>query len=378
MYQQPKRLEFLDTIRGLAAMAVLLGHSIVFKWPPAILHLLNFPFLNILFNGEEAVAMFFVLSGFLLSRPYFISGQQGQPPRKLFLPTFYLRRFTRIWLPWFFAFVLSALAQMSIFRDWTTSLPTNEWFHTFWRVPFTFENALRQCLFIMHDPKIQLLNQDWSLGIELKASILLPLFIFLCGVWSPWSLLAVSTVWLVLSGMGYAYCSFILGVILARHSGRVLAGLEAKPLPVKAGLLMLGLLFYEAHHFVTDWLGYSWAVRYSWVITSAGCMLILLASMSSRRIQATLHLPPLIFLGRISYSIYLLQFIVILCVLPAWMHLLNLWGIQRTVWLFPLNFIASVCLTLGLATLCHLWVEKPCIELGHRLSRKIQAKYGNG
>ena len=236
--------------------------------------------------------MFFVLSGFLLSRPYLTSAQPGQPPRKIFLPTFYLRRFTRIWLPWFFAFVLSALAQVVFFRDWTTNPPTNEWFRQFWHVPLTFENTLRQCLFILHDPKVQLLNQDWSLGVELKASILMPLFIFLCGVWSPWSLLAISTLLVVFTSMGPSYCSFILGVILAKHGSQLLPGLQTKPMLVK-----------------------------------------------------------------------------------AWMHLLNLWGVQRTIWLLPLNFLASVGLTLILATLCHLWVEKPCIELGHTLSRKIQAKY---
>lgn len=319
--------------------------------------------------------MFFVLSGFLLSRPYLTSAQPGQLPRKIFLPTFYLRRFTRIWLPWFFAFVLSALAQVFFFRDWTTNPPTNEWFRQFWHVPLTFENTLRQCLFILHDPKVQLLNQDWSLGVELKASILMPLFIFLCGVWSPWSLLAISTLLVVFTSMGPSYCSFILGVILAKHGSQLLPGLQTKPMLVKAGLLLLGLILYEANHFGVEWLGCPGVAKYCWVITSVGCILILVSSMSSRRIQATLHLPPLIFLGRISYSIYLLQFIIILCVLPAWMHLLNLWGVQRTIWLLPLNFLASVGLTLILATLCHLWVEKPCIELGHTLSRKIQAKY---
>jgi peptidoglycan/LPS O-acetylase OafA/YrhL len=41
--------------------------------------------------------MFFVLSGYVLAKPYLPAA--GSPScRRIFLPTFYTRRFTRIWL----------------------------------------------------------------------------------------------------------------------------------------------------------------------------------------------------------------------------------------------------------------------------------------
>jgi peptidoglycan/LPS O-acetylase OafA/YrhL len=341
--------------------------------------------------------MFFVLSGYLLSRPYFISNQPNQLPRKLYPPTFYLRRFTRIWLPWFFAFCLSALAQAFLFRDWATAPVQSDWSRAFWHAPLTFENTLRQCVFMMHDPKVQLIMQDWSLGLELQVSILLPLFIFLGAIGSSWSLLAILILMVVFEPTG-SYCSFILGVLLAKHGDPVVQSLRPRPMSIKIGLLMLGIIFYEGPHFCDwlqghllyesphfgDWLrGHAGGGlrhfdvgTYFSAATGPGCVLILLSSLSSRRIQAVLHLPPLIFLGRISYSVYLLQFIVILCLLPPWIHLLNSWGIHRTIWLFPLNFIASVSLTVGLSALNYQWIEKPCIELGHGLSKKIQERVG--
>jgi peptidoglycan/LPS O-acetylase OafA/YrhL len=63
--------------------------------------------------------MFFVLSGFVLSRPYVAAG--GEDPRPIFLPTFYLRRLTRIWLPWFAAFAVSAIARHFFIRSWSLS-----------------------------------------------------------------------------------------------------------------------------------------------------------------------------------------------------------------------------------------------------------------
>jgi hypothetical protein len=71
MYSQPKRIEFLDSIRGLAALFVLLSHTIgAFAWPASFFAMARWPFISILFDGKAAVAMFFVLSGYVLAKPY--------------------------------------------------------------------------------------------------------------------------------------------------------------------------------------------------------------------------------------------------------------------------------------------------------------------
>ena len=58
MYQQPKRIEFLDSIRGIAALSVLLYHSTMFEWPAGITNFIWIPVINVLFDGKAAVAMF--------------------------------------------------------------------------------------------------------------------------------------------------------------------------------------------------------------------------------------------------------------------------------------------------------------------------------
>lgn len=110
MNSDSKRIEYLDSIRGLAALFVLLSHTAgAFAWPATYGAVLRWPFISILFEGKEAVCMFFVLSGYVLSKPY-VSSPANTVPRKIFLPTFYLRRFTRIWLPWFFIQSMSLAA----------------------------------------------------------------------------------------------------------------------------------------------------------------------------------------------------------------------------------------------------------------------------
>ncbi|HTB83777.1 MAG TPA: acyltransferase [Candidatus Sulfotelmatobacter sp.] len=361
MHPERKRIEFLDTIRGLAALAVLLSHSFIFAWPDRVSWFVNLPFTNLFFNGKQAVAMFFVLSGFVLSRPF--CGSEG-PVRTINLPAFYVKRFTRIWLPWFFAFCLSALAQVYLFRPWTTSIPITDWADQFWHVPMTLKNFFLQCLFLQHDAKVQLLNQDWSLGIELKASVLLPVFVFLVPGRRIIGLLAAAATLFVFKSTGICYVSFILGVLLARFNKFPVDWLRARSEKIRIGFFFLSLLVYQSFQLFGP-------TNSSWVVTSVGCVMILIASLSSRRLQALLEKRPLVFLGKISYSVYLLQFITILCVLPAWVHLLNLLGFRQVYVLLPLTLLASVSVTILMSALSYRFVEVPCISLGSWLSKKF-------
>jgi len=60
-----------------------------------------------------------------------------------------------------------------------------------------------------------------------------------------------------------------------------------------------------------------------------------------------------VFLGKISYSVYLVQFIIILCLLPPLVRLANDHGIIRPFTLFLLTFTVSVGATLLCATFGH-------------------------
>jgi len=372
MYSETKRLEFLDSIRGLAAVAVLLSHTIgVFKWPTGFCNFIELPGINIFFDGKAAVAMFFVLSGFVLSRPYLVT-VDGRPPRKVFLPTFYLRRITRIWLPWFFAFCASVVAQRFFFHTPATVPPVTAWFSGFWQAPLNWGNFFRQCIFVLHDGRAQLLNQDWSLGVELKGSALIPLFLLLVSGWRVVVMGLLGLALMLVFKTGQYYVSFMVGVLIAKHMDlwvRQVRGLSGVG---KFFLLMGGFILYETSHVGVDIFGLAKYWRCLWVGTAAGCGLLLLACLSSRRIQGLLNHSLPVFLGRISYSVYLLQFIVILCVLPPLVRGLNLIGITQPFLLIPLTVAASVLVTIAASVFSFQFVEKPCIALGHKLTTVIQ------
>jgi peptidoglycan/LPS O-acetylase OafA/YrhL len=375
MYSQPKRIEFLDSLRGLAALFVLFSHTLgAFAWPAAYVAVAKWPFINILSSGSAAVAMFFILSGYVLSNPYVETGLV--PGRKLFLPTFYLRRFLRIWLPWFAAFIASLLARKFLFFQPATQPAVSTWLDAFWHAPLTITDFFRQCAFVQPDPSRRLIVQDWSLGVELKGSALIPLFL-LCARRKYLTLIFVlAALCLIFVGTGYFYVSFIIGVLLAQYG----AGWAARLARLKRRFRILifagGLLLYQGLD-LAWYLFQSRPATYKcgWVVTSLGCGLILNSVFGARPLQRMLNWSPVVFLGRISYSVYLLQLITIECLLPPLLALLNHWGITQTPVLFPVTFLASTAVTIGGAAVMYRLVELPVIDLGHRLTAKIQRRF---
>ena len=373
MYQQLKRIEFLDSLRGLAAIFVLLFHSNMFDWPKGFLYFIHLPVINVPFSGD-AVSMFFVLSGYVLSRPYLLP----QNPRQVFLPTFYLRRLTRIWIPWFFVFCFSAVVIRYFFLDYPTIPPYDRVeLRESWHVPLTLAAALRQMALInlpVLDNTPYLIPQDWSLGVELKASLLIPLFVFCARGKRAWLLIIIAVLSMIVSSHGY-YVSFVLGVALARYSDALVARVSTFPKYVLGCLLSLGILLYQSRHVAIDLLQWPASVfAYCWCINSVGCVLILLAILSSAGLQNILKHDSLVFLGRISYSIYLFHMLVLICIQPLIVYSLNLMGITKTIILLPVSLGVNIFCTITLATLTQYFVEMPAIKFGHWLTVLIQKR----
>jgi len=374
---QSGRIESLDTIRGLAALAVLFGHALgLFAWPDGMVFWARFPLVYTLFDGRSAVTMFFVLSGFVLSRPYLIQTPTGQTDRQLFVPTFYLRRITRIWIPWFFVFCLSAVARSYFFHSYQTVPPMAEHFKQFWNSALTLPSFFRQCAFMLHDATRQLLPQDWSLGVELKGSALVPVFIFLVRR-HILLLFGAGVLLLIFIPTGSYYVSFVLGVFAAKYYySTIQPGMRRLTFASKCGILALGMLLYQTR-FLTNrlWENSQIADHFAWCICSIGCVIIITASLGSNRIQAALSRGMFVFLGRISYSVYLLQVVVLLCVLLPVTRGFNLIGVQNLAVLLPLTFVIAVLVTVAIAAITYRVIEVPSMALGHRASSYIQRQF---
>lgn len=82
----PRHLPYLDAARGIAALMVLFGHFIGWKYD-ALPVIKGF---NFIFNAADAVSFFFVLSGMVLTYQYVVLGNS------LDLRKYAINRFIRL------------------------------------------------------------------------------------------------------------------------------------------------------------------------------------------------------------------------------------------------------------------------------------------
>jgi len=98
---KPPRFTELDSLRGLAALTVVFCHFVTaYLNGPPFAFLNKFP-VRVLLDGHEAVMLFFLLSGFVLSLPYRQRGVE--------YGSFLVRRVCRIYLPYLGALLIAVL-----------------------------------------------------------------------------------------------------------------------------------------------------------------------------------------------------------------------------------------------------------------------------
>ncbi|MDB4451912.1 acyltransferase [Akkermansiaceae bacterium] len=360
---QRERLHCLDSLRGIACLIVLVGHTIgTFAWDSSIYRLF---LINNLIDGRSAVTFFFVLSGFVLTFSSF-----GKGARPLLIVPFFMRRVTRIWIPWFFFFLVSWLTKEFIPLPPQDSLSQSQL--VFWSADGTMMDFLKQCLFLLKDNSKALIPQDWSLRVEMRAAVIIPVMILLTRK-SRYLLAIFSVILLVLiPRTGHYYLSFVVGVYIG-----YLYSTKSPKGRWPVCFLILGYILYQA-----QWAGAQITADIPlfvskdmiWVLSSIGCGLLMLGVLTHHRVRDIMEAKFLGYLGRISFSLYLVHLIVLLRFAPWIMNQVKLWGIEE-VFLQQAIVVTGVCLiSFVLADLGERFVERPCIALGRITTRLIKKR----
>lgn len=111
-----QKLQKLEAIRGLAAIYVLFYHIYGQCYPTASIMVGDYNILRLLLYGNQAVMIFFILSGFVI---HYSFSQAKDRSFKLF----FFKRFTRIFIPLFIVFVCTAVLQLYQDRELTGFAP---------------------------------------------------------------------------------------------------------------------------------------------------------------------------------------------------------------------------------------------------------------
>lgn len=389
------RLEFLDALRGIAALVVAVQHLGETQW----VGLLGWS--HSWFRlGEFGVLVFFLCSGFIIP---------ASMERRNDLVEFWIGRFFRLW-----PLYLGVLAVTFAAWGLTTRLAAPEGYR------LVEDSLLNTTMLQVFTTRPLVIGASWTLGYELLFYLLVSV-LFVLGLHrasagtavvllvSALALGGTTTVFMVQRQPDHWWTFPIAGLLLlvvaagrvpglARRTALLAMGavvvvaLANRPHEMYFSLLLLGSMFvgtvlyrwtvgqlsgrtaaavYALGVVVVVLCQYTWHVGYlepisgetpSWLTQTAtflGAYAVFGAALLLRRYRWP---RPLVYLGTISYSVYLLHALVLVLVIPP---------VPGGPWA---NFALLMAITLVGSALTYRFVEKPAIALGRRVVAARRAR----
>lgn len=345
-----QRLTALDSLRGIASLAVLIHHYVESLPIKSNFYrtIKNTP-LHGFWDGGAAVMLFFVLSGFVLSVPY------RDKPFKLL--SFYTKRWFRIYPAYALSIVVAVVLKEFLFRP-AGMAPYTNWVKFFWTWDFS-QNGIKETIkalsLIIRDFDANLINPVvWSLVLEMQMSMIFPFLIVLVRKMNLTFNLTVLA-FLFFLGKSYHLAQFLpvfyTGILLARYKEELTA--VAKRFSPYF-LFLVGLVLYSSSSFLGNLYD-----PFKFYIIALGASLFILILITFYGPSQALSHPVLKTLGDWSYSLYLFH-VPILLVFLSWFD--N--------WL--LIFMLTIITTLIGSAVVFKIVEMPFQRLGKKITGRLK------
>ncbi|KQZ05144.1 hypothetical protein ASD19_03910 [Microbacterium sp. Root53] len=360
----PTRLPALDGLRGLAALLVMVHHTLLTvplfaaayfdstseeTWNvgnPAwwIAHT---P-VHVLWDGKFAVMIFFILSGFVLTLPVLKAGIAFR------WDAYFPQRLARLYLPVWGAL---AVAIAAIFLTPRGRNDQTEWLRR--RAdPVSFQDVLNSIMQISAGNEI--LSPLWTIRWEILFSLLLGLFVWV-GLHANGQAVVVGCLVLIATGGAWQVDAlmylpmFLIGVVLAVHRGALHARLGHLPGRTWAIALTAAVLLASSVWMMPPWVPER-VHDGSIALQATGALIVVAACAFGFPHARVLCSRPVQWLGTVSFSLYLVHETVVVATA-------DLVGPSESSIVLPVAIAAS----LVAAQLFFLGVERP----SHRLSRHI-------
>ncbi|WP_087955700.1 acyltransferase family protein [Bacillus cereus] len=354
-----KRIKELDSMRGLAALTVVFGHFCLML--PSLPNSIKFSPLRFLWAGGEAVIVFYVLSGFVLSMALYHS--------KTNYWGYLIKRFVRIYIPYYF-WIIITFALFILFSPYEVA-GLRDWFYDRWQGSITKIDIINHFVLLNNFFTENYNPVIWSLAQEMRISIVFPLLflLFYKLSWKKTILFALSfsliSVFLNMLHIGKAegfyngYADtlhftsmFMVGMLIFKHQEKLIYLYRNMKKFNKGFLIALGVILYLYSILIygfsrndTTFLLKDWGV----VI---GVSIFIIMAMSNLKVKAFLNKSVFVYLGEISYSIYLCHF-------PIMMVLFKLLYTK-----IPIFFLLALCISMTIlfSIVSYHLIEKKCIN----------------
>lgn len=358
-------------MRGIAAATVVLHH--LFLTFPAtqpdsdsLIGRLTHTPLHILWSGTEAVNLFFVLSGFVLALPFL---KAPQPYGR-----YALKRIARIWTPYIVVAITALVLRALLDNEPVPSL--SKWFNDVWVGSISTYDLVGHFLLIPPFDNDQLVPVFWSLVHEMRISLLFSL-VMLLVTRAKMPVIVVTAVAMSLIGLALALVAakrpilpmdialsvmflplFIMGATMAKHRAQIVQWLQALPKSGRWGLLALGVALYTFPHWAA-FLPKAVFLATRVPMSAFGSALFIAIALASGRASGLLTSKPLLVLGHVSYSLYLVHALVIVATLRAVGPAIG----------YAAAAVIAVAVMIPATWLCYQFVEKPAIRLSRSIGR---------
>lgn len=364
---KPHTYKQLDGLRGLAALTVFFAHFSKMKIDITNVDLLTRGTIGILVNGTAAVIFFFVLSGFVLSLPYV----NNKAPLKL--TSFYLKRVFRIYPALIISIMLCVLLKEVFFNN-THSFIFSSIHKDFWtwELNYTsFKEIIKTCLLIGPNFDVEFLNPPiWSLVVEMKMSLLLPVFILITARNSTIlnTLLFFILCYLTFKHGAWQINLFYIGVLLSKYKDQLILKISSWH-PVFFILISItAFILYNNNFIFLDiyrQLRKPFDARIAGYLIAISSAIIIIVVLSMKRVSAFFEKKIFSFLGAISYSFYLIHFPILFTIASFLYGKYNL----STVYIF----ICSLIITTIMSYLIFIFIEQPFKKCAVYLIKKYKA-----
>ncbi len=402
------RLAWLDVLRGVAALAVVFNHFGHFV-PPG----LNGPVNQWIDPGAYGVFVFFLISGYIVP---------ASLERKGSVRTFWISRLFRLYPLYLLAVAIavalymahvgglrgegvdpetSILSQMLMMSNVLAgqNLPNVVW-------SLSYEMIFYLLLTALFMARVHRRSSRYALAFGASAVALgglLPQAYFTSNLWSP-RIIALLANLVVLTGLAVAVAlrgmPRMVGASLAAMVGLTLLAFNGSWLFPWEALSILALMFTGTMLYRAEQGQYSWrkaiaiAVAVLGLAIAAGVwhhnpgnmsahdqfiwertwfMSVFLAGLTFGIGLALRHVTwprILTWLGLISYSVYLLH----PALIEVYRH--QAWTSHHTFWVQVLIDALFVAVLIGVCSATYLLVERPMQEVGRRLARRLDARFG--
>jgi len=387
------RIDVLDSVRGIAAFIVLIHHCFITRavysdfffthWKTGATGPVSWIFLytpaRLVWSGYEAVTLFYILSGLVLALPWIGGRAPGYKD-------FAVRRMFRLYIPYVVAIILAGVLNV-LFLHHAFVPGASKWVNEMtWTHPVTLSVIIDHLALIGHHATIN--GVTHTLIWEIRVSLIFPLIIAPIMRWGTrgaLGLLAVLAALIVamqvafgdIHAMGdllisaknqslmtraafevqwtaYYSCFFVFGSLMAVHLEQIREFFSRFGGWLGFVFLISGLLIFQGHW--SQW----HAVQE--LMVAVGSILIMASALSPGAIEnALLHRFPR-FLGKISFSLYLVHVPFVLALTILTHNALPL----------PVLIAIVAPVSILLAMVFDRFVTVPSAALGYRMAQAIR------